>query len=76
VIRADLALGHADEARRVLLQADQWIANAEQSKRGTDGDKQSGWTDEHEKPTVLLLRREAESVVFRDTELPFDPFAL
>jgi WD40 repeat protein/tetratricopeptide (TPR) repeat protein len=59
-------LGHPDDARRMLAQADQWIANADQSRRGADDDKQSSWSDEYERPTILLLRSEAESLVLSD----------
>jgi hypothetical protein len=59
-------LGHPHQAGQTLAQADQWIANADQSRRGADDDKQQGWSDEYEKPTILLLRREAESLVLPD----------
>jgi hypothetical protein len=68
-------LGHRDEARRMLAQADQWIANANLSKPGTDGGSQIGWIDEYEKPTIVLLRREAEFVIRNGPELPNDPLA-
>jgi WD40 repeat protein/tetratricopeptide (TPR) repeat protein len=67
-------LGHLDQAREMLVQADQWIANADERKPGTNGETQTGWSDEFERPTTLLLRREAESVVRNDPELPMDPF--
>jgi WD40 repeat protein/tetratricopeptide (TPR) repeat protein len=68
-------LGRPDQARQMLAQADQWVANADQSRRGADGDKQQGWSDEYEKPTILLLRREAEAMVRSDPEEPDHPVA-
>jgi WD40 repeat protein/serine/threonine protein kinase/tetratricopeptide (TPR) repeat protein len=68
-------LGHPDQARQLLAQADQWIASADQRKPSPDGEAQSGWSDEFERPTILLLRREAESMVHNDCNLPSDPFA-
>jgi WD40 repeat protein/serine/threonine protein kinase/tetratricopeptide (TPR) repeat protein len=66
-------LRHLDDARQLLAQADQWIANADQSKRGAASDRHSSWSDEYERPTTLLLRREAESVLSGDAELPSEP---
>jgi tetratricopeptide (TPR) repeat protein len=69
-------LGHPDESRQMLARADDWIANADhQSKPGIDRQGQSEWGDACEKPTTLLLRREAEAIVRSDPELPGHPFA-
>jgi hypothetical protein len=59
---AHARLGHADEARRYLFEADQWIATADaldQAKKTGRG-AYGGWP---EKPEVAALRREAENVV-------------
>jgi hypothetical protein len=55
-------LNHAEESRRFLTQADQWIATAEaldQAKKTGPG-SYGGWP---EKPEVAALRREAENLV-------------
>jgi WD40 repeat protein/tetratricopeptide (TPR) repeat protein len=68
-------LGHAQEARRMLAAANQWIGDADTGKSDKSGDKQSGWSDEQEKPRILLLLREAKEVVLLDPVFPTDPFA-
>jgi WD40 repeat protein/serine/threonine protein kinase/tetratricopeptide (TPR) repeat protein len=68
-------LGHPDQARRMLSLANQWIAVADAIEKGNSGDKQSGWTNDDEKSMILLLRKEAESLVMNDSGLPADPFA-
>jgi hypothetical protein len=67
-------LGHTSEARRSLQQADQWIAKADNAPSGTE---QEGprWSNLTEKPTILLLRREAEAVLPFDPVFPAEPFA-
>ncbi len=67
-------LGHADQARRMLSQAGQWIAEADTAKQGTSGDNPSGWSNEYEKPTILFLLHEAEAVILYDPIFPADPF--
>ena len=59
-------LGHAGEAGQMLARADQWIAEA---------DKTSTWGREYERPSIMLLRREARAVVLYDPIFPADPFA-
>jgi WD40 repeat protein/serine/threonine protein kinase/tetratricopeptide (TPR) repeat protein len=59
-------LQHPDEARRMLALANQWIKDTEAAK---------SWDGEIEKPTILLLRREAEAVVLLDPAFPADTFA-
>jgi WD40 repeat protein/tetratricopeptide (TPR) repeat protein len=59
-------LCRADDAGRMLDLADRWIAEADAS---------SGWSDPYERPTTLILRREAEAVVRPDSTFPADPFA-
>jgi tetratricopeptide (TPR) repeat protein len=68
-------LGHAEEARRMLARAGQWIAEADRAKPGTSRDNESTWTNSYEKPTILLLLREAEAVILYDPIFPADPFA-
>ena len=58
--------GRAVEAGRMLELADRWIAEADQS---------SAWSDPYERPTTLILRREAGAVVRPDSAFPADPFA-
>ena len=67
-------LGHPSEAHRCLQQADRWIIEADQAPSGA---QQEGprWLDLTEKPTILLLRSEAEAMVRFDPVFPADPFA-
>ena len=67
-------LGHTSEARRLLDQADQWIAEADKAPPGTENDGPR-WSNLTEKPVILLLRREAESLIDADSSFPADPFA-
>jgi tetratricopeptide (TPR) repeat protein len=76
-------LGHDGEARRLLDQADQWIDEADEAPPGTEHDG-SDWIYVHdgphwfsviEKPIVLLLRHEAESLISASSSFPADPFA-
>jgi tetratricopeptide (TPR) repeat protein len=67
-------LGHTSEARRSLQQADQWIAEADKSPSGTENEGPR-WSNLTEKPTILVLRREAEAVLRFDPVFPADPFA-
>ena len=66
-------LGHTDEARRLLEQADQWIAEADKAPPGTENDGPR-WSSLIEKPVILLLRREAESLISANLIFPTDPF--
>jgi tetratricopeptide (TPR) repeat protein len=67
-------LGHTSEARQFLQRADQWIVEADKSPPGNE---KAGprWSNPTEKPTILLLRSEAEAVVRFDPVFPADPFA-
>jgi hypothetical protein len=67
-------MGHTSEARRCLQQADQWIDQADKPPPGaeTDGPR---WSTLIEKPTIVLLRREAETLIRCDAMFPADPFA-
>jgi tetratricopeptide (TPR) repeat protein len=67
-------LGHDGEARRLLDQADQWIAEADKAPVGTENDVPR-WPSLFAKPVVLLLRREAESFINANSSFPADPFA-
>jgi WD40 repeat protein/tetratricopeptide (TPR) repeat protein len=67
-------LGHTREARRSLQQADQWIAEADKAPSGTENEGPR-WSNLTEKPTILVLRREAEAVILYDPAFPSDPFA-
>jgi tetratricopeptide (TPR) repeat protein len=67
-------LGHTSEALRFLQQADQWITEADKAPSETDK-KGPRWMDLTERPTILLLRSEAEVVVRFDPVFPADPFA-
>ena len=65
-------LGHDGEARRLLDQADQWMAEADKAPPGTE--KVPRWSSLFEKPVVLLLRREAASLINANSSFPADPF--
>jgi WD40 repeat protein/serine/threonine protein kinase/tetratricopeptide (TPR) repeat protein len=67
-------LGHTSEARRCLQQADQWITEADKAPSGTE---QEGprWSNLTERPTTVLLRREAEALLSADVNFPPNPFA-
>jgi hypothetical protein len=67
-------LGHEGEARRLLDQADQWITEADKAPPGTENEDPR-WSNLTEKPTILLLRREAEAVILYDPIFPPNPFA-
>jgi hypothetical protein len=67
-------LGHTSEARRLLQQADQWIVQADKVPSGTE-EEGAHWINLTEKPTILLLRQEAEAAVLHDSIFPADPFA-
>ena len=67
--------GHTSEARRFIQQADQWIIEADHAPSGAEKEGPR-WLDLTEKPTILLLRSEAEAVVLYDPVFPADPFAL
>jgi WD40 repeat protein len=67
-------LGHPSEARRLLQQADQWITEADKAPLGTENEGPR-WSNLTERPTTLLLRREAEAVILYDPIFPTDPFA-
>ena len=67
-------LGRTSEARRCLQQADRWIIEADQAPSGAEHEGPR-WIDLTEKPTILLLRSEAEAVVLYDPVFPADPFA-
>jgi WD40 repeat protein/tetratricopeptide (TPR) repeat protein len=67
-------LGHDDESRRLLDRADQWIAAADKAPVGTENDVPR-WSSLFEKPVVLLLRREAGSLINASSSFPADPFA-
>jgi tetratricopeptide (TPR) repeat protein len=66
-------LGHPSEARRMLQQADQWIAEADRAQSGTE--EVPHWSNLTERPMILLLRSEAEALVLDDPAFPSDPFA-
>ena len=66
-------LGHPSEARRFLQQADQWIVEADKAPSGTEKDGPR-WMNLTEKPTILILRSEAEAVLRFDPVFPADPF--
>jgi tetratricopeptide (TPR) repeat protein len=68
------ALGHMSEARRFLRQADQWIIEADKAPSATEKEGPR-WIDLTEKPTILLLRSEADALLRFDPILPTDPFA-
>jgi hypothetical protein len=73
-------LGHDGEARRLFDQADRWMAEADKAPPGTEGVPRWSsavprWSSSFEKPVVLLLRREAESLINANSSFPADPFA-
>jgi tetratricopeptide (TPR) repeat protein len=67
-------LGRGIEARRLLQEVDRWITEADKAPAGTDQDGPR-WNDATEKPTILLLRREAETAILGDSVFPTDPLA-
>jgi hypothetical protein len=67
-------LGHGGQARRLLDQADQWIAAADKVPVGPDNDVPR-WPSLFAKPVVPQLRREAESFINANSSFPADPFA-
>jgi WD40 repeat protein/tRNA A-37 threonylcarbamoyl transferase component Bud32/tetratricopeptide (TPR) repeat protein len=67
-------LGQPSEARRLLQEADRWILAADNAPPGAEGEG-AHWIDLTEKPTILLLRSEAEELIRSDPDFPADPFA-
>ena len=67
-------LGHPNDARRCLHQADRWIADADRAASGAEKEGPS-WSDLTEKPITRILRSEAEAVILNDPILPTHPFA-
>jgi tetratricopeptide (TPR) repeat protein len=67
-------LGHTSEAGRSLQQADQWIIEADRAASGTEKEGPR-WTNLTERPAILLLRSEAESMIRFDPVFPTAPFA-
>jgi tetratricopeptide (TPR) repeat protein len=67
-------LGHSSDARRFLQRADQWIIEADEEPSGTENEGRR-WSNLTERPTTLLLRREAEAAILHDSIFPADPFA-
>ena len=55
-------------------QADQWIAEADKAPSSTEAEGPR-WSSLTERPTILLLRSEAEAVVRFDPVFPANPFA-
>jgi hypothetical protein len=69
-------LGHRDQARRLLAQAGQRLANTGSTDRVAGGDRLSEWLGEYENESAIrLLLREAEAVILLDPVFPMDPFA-
>ena len=70
-------LGHAAEARRMLENADHWMAEADKLPPRTVGIITDGpqWQTVLEPHTTRLLRGEAEAVILYDPVFPPDPFA-
>jgi tetratricopeptide (TPR) repeat protein len=66
-------LGHAEEARRMLEEADRWIAEVDRATQDSGGTGPS-WPNEFGGPTIRLLRGEAEAVTRFDPIFPPDPF--
>jgi hypothetical protein len=58
----------------LLQQADQWIAEADKTQSSTVGEGPR-WSGLTERPTILVLRSEAEAVVRFSPVFPADPFA-
>jgi Flp pilus assembly protein TadD len=67
-------LGHTREAQRSLQQAEQWIVEADNAPSGTETEG-ARWSNLTERPTILLLRLEAEALLSADANFPADPFA-
>jgi WD40 repeat protein/tetratricopeptide (TPR) repeat protein len=65
-------LGHPSEARRLLQQADHWITEADKAPSGTE-EEGPRWNNLTERPTTLLVRREAEALMRSDRVFPADP---
>jgi eukaryotic-like serine/threonine-protein kinase len=71
-------LGHPSEAHRFLQQADEWITEADRAPSLTPSPTEKegrDWMNLTERPTILILRREAEAVIRSDPVFPADPFA-
>ena len=66
-------LGHPSEAGEFLRRANQWIAEADKAPSTTEKTGPS-WMNLIERPTILILRREAEAVLRFDPVFPADPF--
>jgi hypothetical protein len=58
-------LGHAQEAKRCLGNAVQWIEQADRRQLNDPAGTQPGWGDWHERIWVPLLRREVEALLTR-----------
>ena len=58
-------LGHAQEARRCLASAVQWIDQAQGQKLNDPAGTKPGWGDWHERIWVPLLRQEVETLLSR-----------
>jgi hypothetical protein len=67
-------LGRPSEALRLLEQADRWITEADKAPSATEGEGYY-WSGLTERPTILVLRSEAEAVVRCDPVFTADPFA-
>jgi hypothetical protein len=62
-------LGHSEAARRMLENADRWMAEAD---RATQDSGRAGprWSNDFEGPSIWLLRGEAEVVTRFDPIFP------
>ena len=67
-------LDHTSEARRLLQQAEEWITKADKAPSGNE-EEGPRWSNLTERPTTLLLRREAEALIPSDRIFPADPLA-
>jgi tetratricopeptide (TPR) repeat protein len=66
-------LGRLSEARRLLQQSEEWITEADKQPSGSE-EERPRWDNLTERPTTLLLRREAEALMRSDRVFPADPF--
>ncbi len=67
-------LGHTNEARQFLQQAELWIGEADKAVSGTEKEG-AHWANLTEKATTLLLRREALAMIRFGPVYPNDSFA-
>jgi tetratricopeptide (TPR) repeat protein len=67
-------LAHTSDARRLLQETDQWIAEADKAPPGTPNEGPS-WRSVTQRPAIMLLRREAEALIRSAPVFPVDPFA-